>query len=375
MRTGGKDHPRSRTQIRRGFVVPGVACSLIACGTFAFGFAPRVARWIDGGRQARGGAANTSPTPDTLHINRTLGVDASLGYATAFATTKDRLLVGDIKFAPHIAVIDRVSGRLVKRIGNDGLGAGALREPSCITTGGDSTGVWVFDRQRSVLAQLRLDAPPKESIVHETPLTGLPPSAVCATWLSAKPLIYNYTPAFLEVPDRDGKLREAVDVPAPYREHEDLNHSSFAISPSKGHIALTYEYANRIDLIDRELHYTGMIRGPHPFSAPRFTIAAMPDSPKEHAFVSGSSSVAYLGLAASDSLLYAMYSGCGGSCGRTATRVQVFRWNGEFVREFAMDRRLLMIAVSPDDKVLYGVFANGDTGYDERLGEWILPSR
>jgi hypothetical protein len=116
------------------------------------------------------------------------------------------------------------------------------------------------------------------------------------------------------------------------------------------------------------------VRGPQSLSPLRYKIAMPPGAKHEHAYVSETSDVGYVGLAASDTLLYALFVGCPGRCGIAGAQVQVFRWDGSFVRAFALDKRALMIAVDPGDRWLYAVFATDSRGYDQHIGEWRLPT-
>lgn len=75
----------------------------------------------------------------------------------------------------------------------------------------------------------------------------------------------------------------------------------------------------------------------------------------------------YVSVTASDNYVYALYCGekeknCAPGLMR-AGMVKCYDWNGNLMRTIQLDNQVLQIAVSPDDKYLYGVTESADTGY------------
>jgi hypothetical protein len=309
---------------------------------------------------------------DTLRLARTTAGTARVGYVTSLAVAGNQILLGDMQLNPHLARFDRRNFRLIGRDGPDGTGMGQLHEPTCITPNlDDDDHVWVFDRTRSVLTSLRIDGR-SEDIVREIPLPGLPRATLCAAWSNGRIVLHSYFPDFLATTDSVGGARKSLGVPPPY-DHDNLNTSVFARSPSGARMALAYNYSTRLDLFDATGKRYASLRGPHATNEVRY---AMDDRSGlgNRALVSNQSETAYFALAATEHFLYAVYAGCaGGHCLWGGRHLQIFRWDGTLVRELAVDRWVKMIAVTPDDAVLYGVYAEARNGFDQKLGEWPLP--
>jgi hypothetical protein len=205
-------------------------------------------------------------------------------------------------------------------------------------------------------------------------LPNLGPATLCVAKMTGGLVAHDYIPAYLRAIDSSGKTAQTFAVPAPFAGHDDLNHSVFAASPDGRHMALAYEYSSRIDLLDGAGAYVGFLRGPRATNSLKYRLVTDPKLGHERALVSMASDAAYLDLAATNDRLYALFAGCPGQCAYTGTQIHVFRWTGELVGQFAVDRTLVRIAVSPEDGVLYGVVMDRQSdGHPETLGEWILP--
>lgn len=319
----------------------------------------------------------TSPQ-DTIELRRTTGDRIRVGYVTSLTATSDWVLVGDMNLSPHIGAIDRRSFTLVGRYGEDGTMPGQLREPGCITEGrGGESSIWVFDRKRRAFIELRINNDPRTAVfVGELTWPTLHDDILCAVWSDSQILLHSYKPDYLTFSDTLGTSQTTLQVIPPYTEHKDLNPSAFSVSPSGGHLALGYKYAARLDLFDDGGELYATVRGPRETNELQYTIVERAGIADSHALVAADSDVAYIDVAATDRFVYALFSGCPvgeQGCRYSGKHVQVFTWDGTFVRELVVDEPLLVIAVSADDSVLYGAYAAEDNGYDQKIGEWLLP--
>lgn len=110
----------------------------------------------------------------------------------------------------------------------------------------------------------------------------------------------------------------------------------------------------------------GSIRGPRPTTA-KYRISS-----DDRFFWDPQGQMAYTGIQATSRYVYAMFCGCreADDPDQRSQRVHVFRWNGDFVSEIQLDRRVTAFAVSPDDSFLYGSI----TEPHPAVGEWRLPA-
>ncbi|HEX7051317.1 MAG TPA: hypothetical protein VF188_14015 [Longimicrobiales bacterium] len=80
--------------------------------------------------------------------------------------------------------------------------------------------------------------------------------------------------------------------------------------------------------------------------------------------------MAYVAVDASDTYIYALFCGACSREDRLPNVVHVFTWDGVFVGELELDRRVKTIAVAPDDSLLFGAVEEPVP----QVGIWEIPS-
>jgi hypothetical protein len=163
-------------------------------------------------------------------------------------------------------------------------------------------------------------------------------------------------------------VRIATQQPFGPREMRDvsgrmlLNRSFLAVPPSGGRMALVYQFSPRIDFFTTAGELYGSVQGPRPTRA-SYRLAGRRFIWKDD------NEMANWGAYATDRFVYVLFCGCRIDEERFPSVMQVYRWNGDLVREFALDRQVMEFTVSPDDRFLYA----GTVEPYPSVGEWRLP--
>lgn len=143
-----------------------------------------------------------------------------------------------------------------------------------------------------------------------------------------------------------------------------LNRSYLTARPDGERLALAYQWASRLDVFSADGRRLGSIEGPRPTTA-KYRVS------DNRFFWDPQGQMAYTGIQATSRYVYAMFCGCreADDPDQRSQRVHVFQWNGDFVSEIVLDRRVTAFAVSPDDRILYGSI----TEPHPAVGEWKMP--
>jgi hypothetical protein len=273
----------------------------------------------------------------------------------------------------HLALVDLGSGAILSRTGRDGEGPGEFRDPGTfLAQEGSPNSTWVYDFQNRRLALISIREG-RELVVE----AGRPFDAGASieqpirsgTRVLANGLFPDYT---LVVLDSTGKPQQriAADQPFPPSRISHavgrrlLNRSYLAADPTGQRLALAYQWASRIDFFSGDGSRRGSVAGPRQTEA-RYTIRGT------RYFWDPEGAMAYTALRATDNFVYALFCGCreADDPDQRSQRLHVFRWNGDFVREIQLDRKVTAFAVTPDDSLLYAAVTEPHTA----IGEWALP--
>ncbi|HEY0019283.1 MAG TPA: BF3164 family lipoprotein [Longimicrobium sp.] len=311
---------------------------------------------------------------DTMRMLRALGDTNSFGGIDRIVAVDDRLLVLDYLMDPHIAVVDVPSGRVVEQFGRNGAGPKEFKRPHWAFRAENPGEVWVFDPGNLRLSLIDLDADADHRIKRSMPV---PPEAPVEspTWIGGSLVGNGVFPDYtLLVMDTRGTpvRRIAAAPPFSYRQVEHwvglgiLNRSFFAHQPSGGRIAIAYQWADRLDFFSADGGFLGTARGPRT-TRPSYRIQ------DGKFFWNEETEMAYWAVAASDQHVLALHAGPAPDkpFEHFPSKLHVFTWGGEFVRELAFDRPVYGVAVAPDGRTLYAPYNEEDGS--QRIGIWRLP--
>lgn len=309
---------------------------------------------------------------DTLTMTRHLGDTLSFGLITAVHPVGKYLVAVDRFTSPHILVLDREHGELRGRFGRDGEGPGEFRDPSGIfVVDHESREFWIYDFSNGRATLVRLD-PLGEAQVQRHLRLQADHSLETPAWVGDGIVATGLFPDFaLLVMDKSGVPRRRVGSDLPHAQLASLqgglqaNRSFMAVSPKRDRLALAYQFASRIDFFTPIPERYGMVQGPR---ATQLRYRAVGNRLRWE----DDNEVAYWGADATDDYVFFGFCGCPVRNGdELPDRLHVFRWNGDFVAEIALDRPLMAFSVAPDGTRLYGAFVEPYPG----LGEWRLPER
>jgi hypothetical protein len=117
-------------------------------------------------------------------------------------------------------------------------------------------------------------------------------------------------------------------------------------------LALAYQFASRIDLVDLSSGHQTIATGPEAVKA-SYRI----DEKTGRFFWKEDNQHAYLAITADETFIYALF--CGqhdnqrGSNDLVANRIHVFDWSGRFIESLAVDRPIFTLGISDSSDILY----------------------
>ena len=275
----------------------------------------------------------------------------------------------------HLALIDLQTGAVLSHAGRHGEGPNEFRDPGAFMVESASPPrVWVYDFQNRRLSLLAMGPGDELRVAQSRPFNvgeSIEQPVRVGQQFIANGLFPDYTLLVLDSAGRAVR-RIAAEQPFPARVMPHvtgrrlLNRSYLTIEPDGSRLALTYQWASRIDFFSSEGRLLGSVQGP------RATAAKYRINDGDRFFWDPQGQMAYTGVQSTDRFVYAMFCGCREADDRDqrSQRVHVFRWNGDFVTEIQLDRRVTAFAVSSDDSFLYGSI----TEPHPAVGEWKLPA-
>lgn len=126
-----------------------------------------------------------------------------------------------------------------------------------------------------------------------------------------------------------------------------LNRTFMGSSPDGERFAIAYQFAPRVEIVSRNEEHLATAIGPRE-GHPSYRMQ------RDRFFWNDDNVSLYTGVAASDRHIYVLYCGCRFAAEQEMRAVHVFDWDGNFVKELAFDRPVNTIAVTRDDRLLYG---------------------
>jgi TolB-like 6-blade propeller-like len=319
--------------------------------------------------------ADSEQPKDTLRVTRILGDSLAFASISGIQPVGQQLFVADRMMSKHLAVIDLTTGAVRGRAGGHGEGPNEFRDPGAfIPVSTSPARAWVYDFQNRRLSLLASSPDGDLEIERSRPFNvgeSIEQPLRIGGGYVANGLFPDHTLLFLDSAAMPVRRIEA-EQPFPARTiphvvgRRLLNRSYLAARPDGRALALAYQWASRIDFFSPDGRRTGTVQGPRPTAA-KYRISG-----DDRFFWDPQGQMAYTGVHSTGRFVYAMFCGCreADDSDQRSERVHVFRWNGDFVREIQLDRRVTAFAVSPDDTFLYAAV----TEPHPAVGEWRLPA-
>lgn len=145
---------------------------------------------------------------------------------------------------------------------------------------------------------------------------------------------------------------------------KDAFHSFFHIKPSGDKIAISYLYTDVVEIYDRIEPYTNIaVQGPSVVDL-NFNVARMESENYNYMEKNKDIRKTFLAGATTNEYIYLAYSGLSYAEGNDMNYCKVvfiYDWEGNPVKKLNLDRRIMGIAVSKDNKTMYSFDA--DTGF------------
>lgn len=311
----------------------------------------------------RNSALEASVAVDTLRLAAMYGDSTIFARITAIREVGPRLVVADSRTSPHLFVFDRGSSRLIRSHGRQGSGPGEIIYPSTILPDEHKRGlVWVYDfnqRRLSGFDVLR-GQDDADSPTIKLPHAGTLLQPVLASGrIVSNGLFPSYSLVFM---DTTGRPTGRADLTAPFgppsvtsnTARRLVNVSTMTYSPSdRSRLALAYQFAAELDIIDLKSGRHVTANGPRPVRA-SFRI----DPKTKRFFWNKDNQHAYWDLTATEHFIFALFSGekddSRASGEVFAQRIHVFDWEGRFLLELATDRPITTLSINETGDVLYG---------------------
>jgi len=304
-------------------------------------------------------------------MGRLFGDSLSFARISSLRVLRNWMLVTDGLMSRHLAIVNLRSGRLEWQVGRHGQGPGEFLGPFwSIPASDEPPAAWVYDFRNRRLTRLPLDQPGRAAEWESRPLdvgVSLTQMIHNSRGLLAAGFFPDYT--LLQMDSAGKPLRRIVaDPPFSPRDigHRDgrrlLNHNYLSYRPAGDRVALAYQFRSRIDFFTAEGDRYGSVEGPRQ-TRPSWTVRGARFGWNDE------NEMAFWGVHSTDRYVYALFCGCRADEDRMPSRVQVFRWNGDFVTELSLDRPVLEFTVSPDDALLYAAV---ETPWPA-VGEFRLP--
>jgi hypothetical protein len=319
-------------------------------------------------------AAEAQPA-DTLALSRLFGDSVAFASISGIQPMGRQLFVTDRMMSQHLALIDLETGAVRARMGRDGEGPNEFRDPGAFMVESTSPArAWVYDFQNRRLSLLAATPAGELSIERSRPFNvgeSIEQPLRLGGRYVANGLFPDYTLLVLDSTATPLQRIEA-DQPFPARTiphvvgRRLLNRSYLTGHPGGQRLALAYQWASRIDFFSADGDRLGSVQGP------RGTAAKYRVSSDDRFFWDPQGQMAYTAIQSTARYVYAAFCGCreADDPDQRSQRLHVFRWNGDFVSEIQLDRRVTAFAVSPDDAFLYGSI----TEPHPAVGEWKLPA-
>ncbi|WP_420617428.1 BF3164 family lipoprotein [Candidatus Palauibacter sp.] len=309
------------------------------------------------------GATDTNGEPLAALVAETTVSDDVLGWIVDLALVGDRIVGIDAMLDPSVHVFDSESLHLIASYGRRGDGPGEFKDPEQIVTGASDSPdeVWILDGVHQRLTQLSLDELEAGAVVAPQTFTMDGPNAGSLVrvpdgrWFAGGWITDGRVGRFLADRSYDRTIVGfPPDAEAPGMTLLQAYESRVVADPAGDRLASATLLAGLLEIFDYDGAMIAQAAVPNPFppswsqGRSRGGRAVMSVGPETR--------YGFTDLAATRRFLYGLFSG-----GRVlekgtpwATKdVQVFNWDGEYVKTLHLDRTAEAITVDATDTWLY----------------------
>lgn len=302
-----------------------------------------------------GPAVNPAVEPTRVLTGQVLHRSSELVVPGTLEVLGDRLILGDNHADHSLRVIRRSDGALERAFGRKGRGPREFEAVVSIDVLDPAGQIMVHDPVLQRLTWIDLDADFENGrwTADRSLRLRAPAMVLAVAWMPTGFVgVGSFTDARLAHLAGDGTLVRttgAAPVAADQVAPAVWTHAYQArlkSRPDRARVALVSRFADRLEIYDREGNLTA--RGSRPFGFQPGDAGS--DDPGDVRF-------AYLDVATTADRVYALFSGRTRAEGDAylGDRVLVFDWSGRLLETWALNSRLMAIAVAPDGDWLYGV--------------------
>lgn len=286
-----------------------------------------------------------------------LSAGVFLGAPTAIAVQGDDLVVLDFKSDSVVHVLRRSDGERILSFGGRGAQEEQYQGAMSIASAMKPGEYLVYDVSRRALRRVRdprATGAPNSWLKFDIQSLTVQPEFINDSMLVA---VGSYDSSRIAFFDAEGKLlRMSGRLPA-YRADAGLPvqhlgyQSSLVIAPSRDRLVLLTRYAGQGQIFSADGTQTDSIRSPHPFPPAYIDEAGRMK-------VRPDTRLGYIAGAATDSLIFALFSGRSGTGTKPvhlASTIHVFDWRGHYRGGYRFPADLVAMAVDSTGRLLYGV--------------------
>lgn len=293
--------------------------------------------------------SDTAPGRTTrLLADRVFGDTAFFARISSLKVGRNVIWISDRMMSPHLAVLDRADGRVLRNFGREGEGPGEFRDPVVLELF-DENRALIYDFQLRRLTYADLTTPtllPEQQSLN-LGVSLLDPVLTDST-IVTNGLFPDYTLAIINRADHSvrkvaGALPhplERVGLPVAARL---MNRTYMVADPSKSRLAVAYQFAPQIDFFT--------VAGEHyaKASAPRDLDVRWRTEGNRFFWLDGNES-GYVAITANESYVYGLFCECKlGDNEPPPPYLHVYDWEGNFVGEWQFDVTVRIITVEPSD--------------------------
>lgn len=286
---------------------------------------------------------------------RAIGDPDVLAKPGALLVHGQRIVIIDNSADARVIIIDASTGRTVGRFGRKGSGPGEFTGATSLESDpDDQSAFWVHD--------ITLRRMTKVLLASNYPTSGLPnfttlnfkANIMEPRWTSSREIVGPgiFPAGRVSVFTRQGEFVRAFgalpsgDERVPMTVRQEAYRSYMSLSPDRSRMVLATRYADRIEFFRTSGEKFGEATRPFSFE-PKFSVGAGKVGPVMQ--FGDDMRYGYTGLAATDQLIFALFSGRmrGGfnSQAPFANFVHVYDWTGRLLRVFRLDVSVVGLAV------------------------------
>ena len=312
---------------------------------------------------AADGASVADHRPNVALAAETVFSDDALGWVVDLALVGDRIVGLDAMLDPSVHLFDLETLRLLASYGRDGDGPGEFKDPEQIVAGASESPdeVWILDGYHQRLTRVSLDAMEAGAdIIPQTlPMNGPNAGSLVRVpdgrWFAGGWITEGRVGRYQADRSYD---RTIVGFPpeaeAPGMTLQQAYESRVVADPEGGRLAAATILGGLLEIFDYEGVPIARAAVPDPFH-PSF-VQGRSRADKAVMSVGSRTRYGFTDLAATRRYLYGLFSG--GKVMEEGTpwatnEVQVYTWDGEYVRTLYLDRTVHALTVDASDTWLY----------------------